>query len=172
MKRVILKTAAVLCLGLLAVGTLSAQVWPKRQGVYIAKSSAAIPAFPRKISEFRFAGANRDFWGKHYDTEGSTRIFEGNDWEELYEFPNTMNHCTTGVWMLRWRSANPAVKISTRIANNNYDQGMTPWKTGTYGYMYGTNCEQPYFKFASVARGNGSNLVDIYYEIKFWKAAP
>ena len=150
----------------------SAQIWPKSQGVYIAKSSASIPAFPSKLREFRFAGKNKDYWGESFDTIGNTRIFEGNAWEELYQFPHTMNHCSDGVWMLRWRSANPAVRISTGIANNTYDQGVSGAKTGTYGYMYGTNCDQPYFKFAGATRGNESNLVDIHYEIKFWSAAP
>jgi hypothetical protein len=45
-------------------------------------------------------------------------------------------------------------------------------KTGSFGYMFGTNCEQPLFKFASTVKGNKSNLVDIYYELKFWQAAP
>ena len=150
----------------------SSQVWPTRQGVYIATSSSSIPVFPRVLRKFRFAGKNKDYWGKSFDADRSTRIFEGNDWEELYKFPHTMNHCSDGVWMLRWRSANSAVRISTGIANNTYYQGVSNGKTGTYGYMYGTNCEQPYFKFSRATRGNGSNLVDIYYEIKFWKAAP
>jgi hypothetical protein len=150
----------------------SSQVWPKRLGVYIAKSSSAIPVFPRVLSEYRFAGKNKDFWGNSFDTDGTTRIFEGNDWTELDKFPNTMNHCSAGVWMLRWRSANPAVRVSTGTANNTYDQGVSNGKTGSYGYMYGSNCEQPYFKFAHAINGNESNLVDIYYEIKFWKAAP
>lgn len=149
-----------------------AQVWPKQQGVYIATSSASIPAFPRTLRQYRFAGKNKDYYGESYDTDGNTRIFEGNDWEELYQFPHSMNHCSDGIWMVRWRSANPAVRISTGIANNTYDQGVSNGKTGTYGYMYGTNCEQPYFKFAKATKNNGSNLVDIYYEIKFWKAAP
>lgn len=151
---------------------VSSQTWPKQLGVYITTSSASIPAFPRTLRQFRFAGKNKDYYGESYDTDGNTRIFEGKDWEELSQFPHSMNHCSDGVWMLRWRSANPAVRISTGIANNTYDQGVSNGKTGTYGYMYGTNCEQPYFKFAKATRGNGSNLVDIYYEIKFWKAAP
>ena len=150
----------------------SGQVWPKQQGVYIATSSASIPAFPRTLRQYRFAGKNKDYYGESYNTDGNTRIFEGKNWEELYQFPHSMNHCSDGVWMLRWRSANPAVRISTGIVNNTYDQGVSNGKIGTYGYMYATNCEQPYFKFAKATRDNGSNLVDIYYEIKFWKAAP
>ena len=156
-------SAIAMCILVLTL-VASSQVWPKRQGVYIAKSSASIPTFPRVLREFRFAGKNKDYWGESFDTDGSTRIFEGNDWEELSEFPHTMNHCSDGVWMLRWRSANPAVRISTGIANNTYDQGVSNGKTGNYGYMSGTNCEQPYFKFARATGGNGSNLVDIYYE--------
>ena len=38
----------------------SGQVWPKQQGVYIATSSASIPAFPRALRQFRFAGKNKE----------------------------------------------------------------------------------------------------------------
>lgn len=36
--------------------------------------------------------------------------------------------------------------------------------------LSGTNCDQPMFKFADSR--NGDTLVDIYYELKFWQAAP
>jgi hypothetical protein len=38
--------------------------------------------------------------------------------------------------------------------------------------MSGSNCEQPMFKFAGTVKGNKSTLVDIFYELKFWQAAP
>jgi len=45
-------------------------------------------------------------------------------------------------------------------------------KIGSFGYMSGTNCEQPMFKFSGAVNGDKSTLVDVYYELKFWQAAP
>jgi hypothetical protein len=145
-------------------------VWPKKGGVYISTSSENIPPFPRALSGYRAVG-NEDYWGRPFDTKGSTRVGEGNGWEPIYDFPLNMNHCSDGVWMIRWRSANPDVRVAS--AAGYHHSGMVyATKTGTFGYMQGTNCEEPLFKFASTLNGNKSNLVDIYYELKFWRAAP
>ena len=148
--------------------------WPKAYGVYTAKSSALIPAFPRTLSEFRTAGRNKDYWDESFDTKGTLRVFEGEDWTEIYTgetvFPHTMNKCSDGVFMIRWRSANPSVRIATSVGNNT--EVLSDSKVSSYGYIYGTNCEQPYFKFNGVSRGNGATLADVYYDIKFWQAAP
>ena len=82
-----------------------------------------------------------------------------------------MNHCSDGVFMLRWRSANPDVLIATALGYH-YSGVIFDTKTGTFGYMQGHNCEEPLFKFAGTLNGNIANLVDIYYELKFWQAAP
>jgi hypothetical protein len=82
--------------------------WPNKRGVNVATSSETIPAFPRALSGYRPTG-NNDYWNHPFEMRSSTRIGEGNGWEPLYEFPFTMNHCSDGVWMIRWRSANPRV---------------------------------------------------------------
>lgn len=76
------------------------------------------------------------------------------------------------MFMIRWRSANPEVVIASTLGySSEYaNKGaikITP-KIGSFGYMLGTNCEQPLFKFSAPRNGNESNLVDIYYELKFW----
>ena len=78
--------------------------------------------------------------------------------------------------MLRWRSANPDVRIASVLSGSGDGQpylapGRNP-KTGSFGYMYASNCEEPMFKFVNAVNDNTSNLVDIYYEVKFWRAAP
>ena len=45
-------------------------------------------------------------------------------------------------------------------------------KTGGFGYMSGTNCEEPMFNFGDAPNRNAATLVDIHYELKFWQAAP
>jgi hypothetical protein len=144
--------------------------WPENQGVYIATSSATIPPFPSALVGYR-DGGDKDYWGRPFSTKGSIRIFEGNDWEPIPDFPLTMNHCSDGVFMIRWRSANPDVLIATAIGYH-YSGVIYDTQAGTFGYMQGTNCEEPMFKFAGAHNETTANLVDIYYELKFWQAAP
>ncbi len=149
--------------------------WTKNGGVNIAKSSAEIPAFPRLLSGYRSAGTNKDFWGNEFEWSGSIRV--GSDWTEIPDFPNTMNKCSAGVFMIHWRTGyDISVKSSLAWMPEN-EQGVnladnSDAKTGKFGYMYGTNCEQPLFKVAEKSQNGLSTVVDIYYELKFWKAAP
>jgi hypothetical protein len=144
-------------------------VWPKRVGEYIATSSEEIPPFPRTLSGYR-SEVGQDFWGKPFPSRGTLRVFQGEDWQGLQNFPNTMNGCSSGVFMIRWRSSNPEVRVlsSVRYSRKVGDS----LKSGNFGYMSGTNCEQPMFKFADTINKNASTLVDVYYELKFWQAAP
>lgn len=144
--------------------------WPKRQGAYVATSSATIPAFPRALSGYR-SEAGKDFWGNPFETRGTIRVFEGQGWETIYEFPNTQNSCSAGVFMIRWRVANPNVRVASATGYST-DNPSARARAAGYGYMYGHNCEQPMFRFADVVKDDGSNLVDVYYEIKFWQAVP
>jgi hypothetical protein len=92
--------------------------WPRGQGVFTAISSGAIPAFPRILSEYRYTGRNLDFWEHSFRSSGSVRVFEGSGWESLYDgarFPNTMNQCDAGVFMIRWSTGNPNVKVWSAV---------------------------------------------------------
>src|SRR5947209_15455085 len=73
--------------------------WPMHPGVYIATSSETIPHFPHELSGYRAAG-NKDYWDRSFVTQGSIRIFEGNDWEPIPDFPLTMNHCSDAVFKI------------------------------------------------------------------------
>lgn len=146
--------------------------WPK-DGVYLATSSETIPQFPRALSGYRPTG-DLDYWDHPlpFSLHGSIRISQGGGWQAISDdFPKTMNHCSAGVFMIRWRSDNPNVLVSTALANE-LDTPETSVQTGRFGYMRGWNCVQPAFKFGRAINGNKSNLVDIYYELKFWRAAP
>jgi hypothetical protein len=81
-----------------------------------------------------------------------------------------MNGCSAGVFMIRWRSANPEIRVQSSVRYSGNTAAAV--KTGSFGYMTGSNCEQPMFSFGDTTSANGSNLVDIYYELKFWQAAP
>jgi len=144
--------------------------WPEDRGVYVTDSSQSIPTFPDALDGYQTEN-NKDFWGKPFSSKGTLRIFDSNGWTGIQDFPNTMNGCSAGVFMIRWRSACPKVLIASTLG---YSPEVTygEAKTGGFGYMYGTNCEQPLFRFAETHNNNETSLVDIYYELKFWHAAP
>jgi hypothetical protein len=143
--------------------------WPKQFGAYVATSSKTIPLFPHALSGYR-SEDGKDFWGKPVSTRGTIRVFKGKDWEGIWKFPNTMNGCSSGVFMIRWRSADSHLLIQTSAANNAAVASRSQTKPGMFGYMSGTNCDQPLFKF--VGSNDAGTLVDVFYELKFWQAAP
>ena len=143
-------------------------VWPN-QGAYITTASESIPPFPNKLSGYT-SKTGQDFWGKPFRSKGTIRVFQAAGWQGIPGFPNTMNGCSAVLFMIRWRSGNPEVRVQSSV---RYSAGTSaPVKTGAFGYMAGSNCEQPMFSFGDTLNANKSNLVDIYYELKFWQAAP
>ena len=148
--------------------TNSQSAWPQTHGEYVAGSSESIPNFPKQLSGYR-PESGQDFWAHPFRSIGTLRIFEGNDWNGVYQFPNTMNGCDAGVFMIRWRAANPNVRVESSVRELPEDVSATT-KIGSFGYMSGSNCQQPMFKFAGTS--DAATLTDIYYELKFWQAAP
>jgi len=162
--------AFVIAWGSLATAVaIAAPGWPIQQGAYVTTLSESIPLFPQRLSGYR-SEVGQDFWGKPFPSRGSMRIFQGQDWRGIPEFPNSMNGCSSGLFMIRWRSADPETRVQSSARYNEEFGGAV--KTGTFGYMSGTNCEKPMFKFGNTVNKYGPNLVDIYYELKFWQAAP
>jgi hypothetical protein len=145
--------------------------WPAEQGANVTTSSEGIPVFPNRLSGFT-STAGQDFWGKPFPSKGSVRIFQGQGWQGIPDFSNSSNGCSSGEFMIRWRSANPDVRLQSSARNSAESTFTDKVKTGTFGYISGNNCEQPMFKFAGTINGNESTLVDIFYELKFWQAAP
>jgi hypothetical protein len=144
--------------------------WPKKMGVYISTSSDATPLFPDELSGYR-SEDGKDFWNKPFPVRGTIRIFQGKGWQEIPQFPNTMNGCSSGVFMIRWRSSDASFHVQSSTGNSSAvaSQGA---QTGAFGYMSASNCEQPMFTFGDKPAQDGNTLVDIYYELKFWQAAP
>ncbi len=179
-KLISLSTVLWFSLGVLGQQSPARPAWPKTQGVFAASVSAAIPAFPQGVSGYKF-DEGKDFWGNPFAMTGWIRVFEGNDWTGIPNFPNTMNGCSAGIFMIRWRSADPGIPIHSSVRLSN-KVASRETKTSSFGYMSGTNCEQPMFKitdhldrnkYPEVIHGHRpSYLVDIYYELKFWQAAP
>jgi hypothetical protein len=162
---------------LLALGGRSQQSavrldWPKAFGAYIANSSEETPLFPSTLSGFRSENG-KDFWDKPFPIKGSIRLGQGGEWQGIGKFPNTMNGCSHGVFMARWRSADPNIRVHSIVAYSAAVASRSEARTGVFGYMSGTNCEQPMFRFAdALYRIRGTLLVDLFYELQFWQAAP
>jgi hypothetical protein len=144
--------------------------WTKISNVNITAFGETIPDFPLAFPQYRLAENNKDYWNSSFNWNGNIRIFEGQDWTEIYDFPHTMNNCSDGMFMMRWRSASLDIFIETAVAYS--PENITESKIGQSGFMYGNNCEQPLYKLAGTINDNESNLVDIYYELKFWQASP
>ena len=148
-------------------------LWPKKFGVFSATSSGTIPLFPRAWNGYRPARAGFNYWGERFESSGVIRV--GESWDGIPNFPVTMNHCSEGVFMIRWRADSPDVRIASMLAsqdiNLNYMSDNSV-KVGSFGYMYGFICVQPAFRLSRTVNGNMSNIADIYYEVKFWQAAP
>jgi hypothetical protein len=145
--------------------------WPQQLGVYTASSSETILAFPSELSGHRFE-AGKDFWGKPFSEKGTIRVFRGSGWQGIPKFPATMNGCSHGVFMIRWRSAHLETPVESSVRSYNAVVALDTKPAQGFGYMSGTNCEQPMFKFPDATNKHGATLVDVHYELKFWQAAP
>ena len=148
--------------------------WSINDGAFPIANSTNLPDFPATINGYRHK-PGLDFWGKPYKELGTVRVFSRDGWTELYpSFPNTMNRCHSGVFMVRWRSLNPEVLVESATSYSarmsvGLDEAAAP---ATKGIMQGSNCLQPLFKFSRALNNNPSTLVDVAYEIKFWRVAP
>jgi len=176
-KKACISFAALLIAALVPLSATSQRVptrptWPKQAGAYIASSSEAIPAFPRHLSGYS-SEEGKDFWGKPFSVRGTMRVFQGKGWMGIPNFPSTMNGCSSGFFMIRWRTDSPDVPIRSSVRYSAVVAGRGGIKTGSFGYMSGTNCDQPMFNFGNERnRRNGATLTDVHYELKFWQAAP
>jgi hypothetical protein len=68
----------------------------------------------------------------------------------------TMNGCSVGVFMIRWRSSDTSFHVQSS-ARYSGTAGSPEIKTGAFGYISGTNCEQPMFSRAQMALSTTGN---------------
>jgi hypothetical protein len=145
-----------------------------------------VPDFPAKI---------KDYVLDRTVESQSIRIFEGVGWSPFltpYRTGNTMS-CQPEIWIVRWRSQNPSVKINISGTYGGFDAGdptdffgepitdgsfdedsdwvafYEPEKflTGGAGYQSGPSCSQPVFKWDSNPAGD-ANLADVSFEYQIW----
>jgi len=142
--------------------------WPRTMGEFSAKSKDRIPVFPRALRGY-VSEQGKDVTGKPYPVRGTIRVVDGSEWKGLKHFPRTKNGCSFGLYMLRWQVSDPSTRVYSTIDSPKRSANVA---TGAYGYMYGTVCDKPQFKFASATKPNWPGLADVFYEVKFWEATP
>ena len=145
-----------------------------------------VPDFPTKIKDYVLDRSVEN---------QSIRIFEGLSWTPFltpYRGGNTMS-CKPEIWVIRWRSQNPDVRIDISQTNGGFEWGDptdgngeritdgsfdedSDWvafyepdsfRTGSAGYESGQSCSQPVFRWNSNPAGN-ANLADISFEYQIW----
>ena len=147
--------------------------WPSEDGVHVSILSKSLQVFPKISSGYRYAGHNMDYWGKPFSTKGTIHLVNGADWKGITSFPVQMNKCIYGRYMVRWWLANQGLRVNSTIGVPSYSGDGIPsydkelldkTKTGAAGYMQGSVCDEPVFKFKGT-----SNTVDLNYEVEFWQ---
>ena len=145
-----------------------------------------VPDFPTKIKDYELDRTVEN---------QSIRIFEGLGWSPFltpYRTGNTMS-CNPEIWIVRWRSQNPSVKIKVSGTYGGFDAGDPtdffgePITDGSFdedsdwvafyepekfliggaGYQSGPSCSQPVFKWDSNPAGD-ANLADVSFEYQIW----
>jgi hypothetical protein len=148
------------------------------RGAYVAHSSTGIPAFPTALSGYRSVRGGKDYYGRRYPYTGELSVHK-HGWTALYpDFPvSGMSHCGIGVFMIRWRADIPNQLIKSSLGPYSKslcdsDCGEEAKSASSFGYMHGTACDQPMFKFGADPAHPEVNGARIHYELKFWQAAP
>ena len=145
-----------------------------------------VPNFPTKIKDYVL--------DRTVENE-SIRLFEGQSWRPFltpYRAGNSLS-CKPAIWVIRWRSQNPSVKVDISGTSGGFDVGNptdsfgepitdgnfneeTDWVafyepekfiTGSAGYEMGQSCYQPVFRWNSNPAGD-ANLADISFEYQIW----
>ena len=123
--------------------------------------SQAVPAFPAAVSGYRLRGKKQ---------QSEIRLFQGDGWQALSPMDQSIQDCGAGIWIVRWRSANPDVLITAALGDTALPgfSRVGATSTGNAGYMVGRSCVSPGLRFAKAIINNGSNLVDVDYEYEIW----
>lgn len=131
-----------------------------------ADNKKSMPKFLTNIEGYQYR-PGYSWWGKPIKETGQIRTFGNDTWETIDDFPNSMNGCYNGIFLIRWRSANGPVQSAVGfgpMAGLGYKTVTIASRPSTYGYMYGTNCQLPLFKSA-----HQNQINNIAYQVKYFK---
>lgn len=155
-------------------------------------SECEVPPFPSAIKDYALT--------RTVEVD-SIRIFEGDKWRPFlteYRAGNTMS-CEPQIWVVRWRSNNPDVKVRMSETHGGFDAGdptdlygdpitngdfneetdwvaffqpeKGEWTTGNAGYIAAPSCSQPVMQWDSNP-ASSANLTDINFEYQLWEYKP
>lgn len=150
-----------------AVAASTPSVWV---GDELTLGNGPSPPFPDTL----------DGWEPREDGEwtSSVRVFSGGEWSPVSaegysaDFPATMNGCSQGRTLVRWRAVNEGTRIraSWQHATAAEGVGMGDALTGERGWMILDGCQVPLFQL--VGAGGESTLADVAVSVKQYTPAP
>lgn len=152
---------AVVNVGVATAATVPAPPRGEIERVRTFPYSATVPSFPRSVPGYKLQSRRRV----------THRVFKGDRWREIYGFPGAfVDTCGERVWIVRWRSANPDVTVSSAVGAiiPRVMTGSISMPGGA-GYISGLSCVEPMLRFAGTLRGNRATLADIYIEWQIWE---
>ncbi len=136
-------------------------------------SATAAPPMPKSMVGYRPYG---DPW------DGTVRIHGSSSYAVVDDISLTMNGCAHAMYSIRWRTLHGTV-IAIQRGGYNIDR---PMGTGipveverldvdtlaSSGLFIGTQCEQPVFRLAVSNPDEEHRLVDVAFEVQYWRAVP
>jgi hypothetical protein len=158
-------------------------LWNRSPDIVIVDSMEKILEFPDRLPGFAAMPDGVNYWNEPFKTRGTVRLFQGDDstkWQSLPSsnnedtgFPGSMNRCGAGMWLVRWRADHPHALIEAAVGFNWEDDPVVlKSKIGRFGYMKGTKCDEPMFRFSKMTDGSTSQMIDLRYEIRFFEVRP
>lgn len=124
--------------------------------------------FPSEFPGFRLTSTHDTF----------VRVFDDGRPQVIYDFPATMNGCSQGKFVVRWRTLDPDVPVEFRpVYGGTGPDNLIPVdgaesKTSEHGYWESlSSCEQPSWSMRD-AGSTDSTLTDITVEYQVWTSAP
>jgi hypothetical protein len=158
-----LKMNALACLFLMTGSAIQAaeNIPPSqaadKDGSFISKTRDSIPPFPSSVRGFYY-DPGKDFWGEPFRETGSIRVFEGDNWVGLADFPNTSNGCSSGRF---YRIKALSVPLSNGSQQRRLRQQAAILQKWLSGQLYGWITSGRSESVAGTANtGQGASLCD------------
>ncbi|MGA9600483.1 MAG: hypothetical protein WBS22_09570 [Methylocystis sp.] len=132
--------------------------------VYAANED--IPPFPEALAGWKQTPPGRDFWGEAAKSSGVVHVGEGNnEWTHIPEFLPSQNDCDTGIFLVRWKTKDTDAAVDSGLL---FATAVDDVKSGSFGFLGGSNCHEPIFRFKATNNRRTHNNVDIIYEVRFY----
>lgn len=154
-------------------------VWDSSAGIHTVLTLKEVQPFPDTYGDYNLVTGEVDATGGQFKPTGRIDLnTTGN--EEWFSVPDgfggtfakTSQGCEDGMWMIRWRSKD---RHQTVVSSKYYTPRgaiIAPSALGPYGFMVGSNCEEPLFRIYDEAEGfTGPTEASVEFEIRFWRTS-